>query len=73
METDVMSSRDYRASGGCLCPLCRSTDIESRGNVQSDGQDCWRRVYCNACGASWADDIVVIGYFDLMPARDSEV
>jgi transposase-like protein len=61
----ALDPKQYADTLGVHCPECESTDVKP-GAVEffSGGasQDC----LCISCGATWADDYQLVGYFRLM-------
>jgi len=44
----------YIRNGGSACPVCAGSDFEG-GAVEIDAGYAIQPIYCNECGASWAD------------------
>lgn len=56
--------REYVAGLGCLCPVCKSTDIEG-GSVEIDAGTASQEVHCLNCDASWKDLYDLTGFANL--------
>jgi len=51
----------YIESGGINCPVCRSSDIESRGDAEYHDNTLSETVICNQCGEKWLDIYTLSG------------
>lgn len=60
----LMPEKEYVRTGGCKCPACGCTDVESSG-LDADGPDATEEVWCNACHAQWTGHFTVSGYSGL--------
>lgn len=63
--------RDYMATGGILCPVCHSQDIEG-GAVEIDAGTAYQAVTCHECEAEWSDVYRLVGYDNLKPQAKEE-
>ena len=59
---ELLSEKEYVASGGCVCPSCGSKDIEAMGHAQIMGNFGYQPVRCNVCPFEWADNLELVGY-----------
>lgn len=58
------SNEEYVAKGGNCCPNCGSTQLTG-GPISVDGIQAIQEVFCNNCGASWADVYDLVGYTEM--------
>lgn len=49
-----MTSEEYVACGGQVCPFCGDHNIEG-GSVDFDCREVWQTVKCYACEKEWLD------------------
>ena len=64
----VMSEKAYVKSGGLVCPVCRSNDIEAE-KLSDEGGFASQEVHCNKCDSCWKDKYTLAGYDDLYVPR----
>ena len=57
----VISSDEYAAKGGCICPFCKSDNIEGGSPVMNE-YGMTVSVDCHDCGETWTDEYGLIGY-----------
>jgi len=51
----TLTSRQYVAGSGHLCPVCRSLDIGGGPAVTQSAIVFHRSMHCNCCGSTWLD------------------
>ena len=56
-----ITTEEYVAKKGLVCPHCGSTDIEG-GHVVIDEGKAYQKVGCNECDKDWTDTYVLTGY-----------
>lgn len=56
-----------------ICPNCRSRDIESKSDIQSDGNTSTQGVECLDCGSTWVEIYNLSGYENLEVPNKAEV
>lgn len=56
-----------------VCPNCRSRDIESKSDIQSDGDTSTQSVECLDCGSTWVEIYNLSGYENLEVPNKAEV
>lgn len=61
MKTFEEMEEDYLARSALICPRCESTNISSRGVVETDCLSAWQEVKCLDCGQGWKDIFELIG------------
>ena len=59
-----LTSDEYKAKGGIVCPVCQSGDIEG-SSVEIDAGGAWQNITCNECGSEWTDFYQLTGYSEL--------
>jgi len=57
-----LSEQEYVQRIGQVCPVCESSDIKTRGAVDTDSDYGWQRIECSNCSAEWDDVYKLIGY-----------
>jgi len=57
-----LTSKEYAAKGGVLCPSCHSKDIEGDCEVSTDIGVAWQNMSCIDCNAEWRDEYSLTGY-----------
>jgi len=57
---------------GSKCPLCRSEDVNGESIEPVSADIAFRPCSCNDCGASWTEELKVVGYNNLYPENASE-
>lgn len=60
----TISSEEYVASGGSVCPACGSGAISAEW-PEMDGSAIWADVSCSDCDAVWTDYYKLAGYDNL--------
>lgn len=60
-STPPLTSPEYAARAGLVCPYCRSSDIEG-GNPSPDGPGAVGVDVCNNCHKTWKTSWKVAGY-----------
>ena len=64
MDHEPISGEEYVASGGLVCPWCKSGEIVGEDvsiEAGGAGQECG----CNACGKRWWDVYKLTGYEEM--------
>lgn len=59
-----MTKEEYVKSWGLSCPHCGSTNIQTIGPIEADGDGicAWQDVECNDCQSAWTDEYNLVGY-----------
>lgn len=50
----VLSQKAYRESGGSMCPMCKSHNMDT-GRLEVDGDVTTQNIVCVTCGSEWTD------------------
>lgn len=61
----TISSEQYAAYGGAMCPSCGSHNISSTDQIDHDCDCGTQNIECLDCGAQWTDVWHLRGYTDL--------
>ena len=56
-----MTDKQYVASGGTVCPICRSSEV-SGGSVEVDAGGATQKCECAICGTAFLDCYALVGY-----------
>jgi hypothetical protein len=70
-ESQSLEPSHYLESGGDVCPVCGSHDLDAH-RLEVDGSQAWGRVECGSCGASWSDVFKLVGYEDLQVSDEAQ-
>lgn len=62
---NIATPKEYVATGGSQCPVCKSTEIEGADNVVTAGTEASQHIRCTDCCATWHDQWDLVGYTDL--------
>jgi len=62
-QGNLLTSEEYVAKGGNVCPFCGDTDIEG-GPVIIDQGKAFQKVGCNGCEKDWTDTYTLTGWAD---------
>ena len=60
-----LSSADYAATGGTICPACAGPDMANGDAITVGRQIITRRLCCENCGATWDGVYTLSGYESL--------
>lgn len=60
-----MTSEEYVAKKGLVCPACGANAVRADGALHVDGDSAHQAIYCVKCEASWFDNYKLTGYSDL--------
>lgn len=60
--TGHMTNEEYIASAGNECPCCKSRNIMSVGEMNTDCDYAWRQAECHDCGALWTENYQMTSY-----------
>ncbi len=55
----------YLKTHGKFCPNCRSSNIESYGAMEADGDLAWSHVTCGNCSSTWQENYRLESFSDL--------
>lgn len=58
---DLLSPSEYAQKKGCICPLCKSEEVEGF-SIDVDCDTATQEVHCNDCGFGWTDKYLLSGY-----------
>ena len=61
----LLTSEEYVAKHGQLCPACLSDKVRSTQQLQQDDMNCWQSCKCDDCGQEWDDHYELVGYYPL--------
>ena len=61
----LLTSEEYVAKHGVLCPACLSDNIRSTQQLQHDDMHCWQSCKCDDCEQEWDDHYELVGYYPL--------
>ena len=67
-----MSSEEYVAKDGAVCPVCRCGGNLEAGRISGDATIAYSDVSCGDCGATWTDHWLLKGYGELEEAHRAE-
>lgn len=65
----MMTDKEYVDRGGCKCPVCSSSNINS-GFMEADGVASWCNVRCGFCGSNWVDMYELKGFDNMEIPED---
>jgi transposase-like protein len=60
----VITSEQYVAKQGAVCPCCGSSSIRGE-SIEVDGDGASQSISCDDCEATWIDTYQLIGYIEL--------
>lgn len=56
-----LTSKEYVAAGGTVCPYCRSENITG-SSIEVDAGGASQEIYCSDCTHCWYDTYTLTGY-----------
>ena len=66
-----LTSEEYVARKGIVCPVCQSDDVEITECAQFDGDVCSQQCECEYCCSRWTDLYTLTGYTDLVNNKET--
>jgi hypothetical protein len=65
LEFNNTTEQQYYEDGGVCCPVCKSTEITSTGDLSIDIGIASMGICCRKCEATWNDEYILAGFSKL--------